>query len=104
MIATSQALYAELRKKAATSPDKLTTPCTICDGQGAFPCLMCEKNRGKCPECRGDGRQSGEYCRTCIGDGQCFMCAGTGKMLCVFCDDGLVDLRVPSPPRTIALD
>lgn len=104
MIASNQVLYAELRKKAATSADKLTTPCTICDGQGAFPCLMCEKHRRKCPECRGEGRLAGELCSVCIGDGKCFMCSGTGSMLCPFCDDGMVDLRVPPPTRTIPLD
>jgi hypothetical protein len=33
-----------------------------------------------------------------VGTGKCFRCAGSGKMGCPFCNDGMIEARGPSPP------
>jgi hypothetical protein len=102
MIATNSELYRQLRLKASTSPHGVT-PCTICDGLSYMHfCVMCKKNDGKCPTCKGTGLITvNDYCPTCTGSGKCYICNGTGRMLCAFCDDGMIDIRRPPPSMSV---
>lgn len=105
VITTNQPLYKALRELAANSPGGVT-PCTICDGNSYLKsCVMCEHNDGKCPSCKGSGRTAhNAYCPVCVGSGKCFVCPGTGRMLCPFCDDGMIDLRRAPPATTIPIE
>lgn len=76
------------------------TPCTICDDSFLKFCLICDHaSDGKCPECHGTGHLLGnEICPACSATGKCFMCAGTGKMPCPFCDQrGMIYYKSPAP-------
>ena len=98
--------YKDLRARAAASRDG-KTPCTICDGHGLMDsCFLCGST-GMCPTCKGTGKlslTSDELCPTCLGSGKCYRCAGTGKMVCPFCDDGIVDIHAAPPPNLLPLD
>jgi hypothetical protein len=101
VLTTNQQAFLALREKAKRSPTE-ETPCTLCDGKGYMHfCLIC-RNRGICETCRGAGRNGfGEPCSVCLGTRKCFYCFGSGKMLCPFCDDGMITARGPLPPRTM---
>ena len=97
VLQTNAAKFQQLRALAAASAQG-QTPCNICDGLSYMPCILCPNTDGKCVNCNGGGRTpSAEYCPACIGSGQCFLCTGAGKMLCPFCDDGMIDLRHELP-------
>ena len=105
VITTNRPLYLALRTHAARSPGGLT-PCTICDGKSYLSgCVMCDQPRGKCPSCKGTGRTVNKaYCPVCVGSGKCFLCTGVGRMLCPFCDDGMIDVRRAPPATTIPIE
>jgi hypothetical protein len=93
VLRTNQALFESLQRQAASSRNG-ETPCTICDGFSYLRyCVICNRNDGLCPSCGGTGEASGSgnaLCPTCEGTGKCYGCNGAGKMLCPFCDDGMV--------------
>ncbi|MDB6067292.1 MAG: hypothetical protein JWR26_3500 [Pedosphaera sp.] len=97
--------FQALRKESATSKDQQVR-CTICDGDGYFDhCILCLHNDGKCITCQGTGRVFGtDYCPSCLGSGKCFLCAGRGKMACLFCDDGIISFKNPLPPEKMPGD
>jgi hypothetical protein len=103
LIAANWEAYQTLRAQAAANVSG-TTPCTICDGRGSMAvCFLCG-NSGKCPTCFGTGKISGtELCPTCLGTGKCFLCGGTGKMTCPFCDDGIIYKTLPPPPQMLPI-
>lgn len=105
LITTNRPLYLALRAQAAKAPGGVT-PCTICDGKSYLSgCVMCDQHRGKCPSCQGTGRTVNQnYCPVCVGSGKCFSCNGIGRMLCPFCDDGMIDVRRPPPATTIPIE
>lgn len=91
--------YQNLHAAAGRNPT-LETPCTICDDSFLKFCLICDShNNGKCPECHGTGHLlGGDICPACSATGLCFMCAGTGKMPCPFCDQrGMIYYDRPPP-------
>jgi DnaJ-class molecular chaperone len=81
------------------------TPCTICDDSFLKFCLLCDSsNNGQCPECHGKGRlHSDEICPACSATGKCFMCAGTGKMPCPFCDQRGMIYHASPPPSFVPI-
>ena len=98
LLATNWPAFMELRQQAARTPTR-ETPCTLCDGNGfeSF-CILCPEREGKCVSCRGSGHiTSEEICPTCLGNGKCYLCFGSGKMLCPFCNNGVIEFRRPSP-------
>lgn len=101
-------VFEELRKQAALSPDKYV-PCTICDAKGILElCVVCD-HTGKCPTCRGKGRDVDGPCPVCLGNGKCFLCFGSGKMPCPFCQSQLLRREVitadtPKPPNEIPIN
>jgi hypothetical protein len=103
VISTNRALYLALREQAAKSPNG-QVPCTICDSKSYMRgCVVCEIP-GKCPACKGSGRTPNrEWCPVCVGSGKCFLCSGIGRMLCPFCDDGMIDFRRPPPATTMPI-
>lgn len=103
LLAANREAFQALRQKAAASPTH-TVACTLCDGRGVMgTCLLC-KHSGKCVDCDGTGRSSGEeYCPTCLGNGKCYLCFGGRKMTCPYCDDGVMSLKVP-PPTSLPVD
>jgi len=105
LLATNSAAFIALRKRAAQSPTG-ETPCTLCDGGGyQHYCVLCPEAKGKCATCKGSGMFSAkEYCPTCLGTGKCFLCFGTGKMSCPFCNDGMVSLKWPLPPARLPIN
>lgn len=99
LINSNLAVFQDLRGLAAHSHGN-ETHCTICDGVGRMHfCILCDHNDGKCLTCRGTGRYLGNTCPTCRGTGKCYLCSGTGKMGCPFCDDGTIYANAPFPPR-----
>ena len=105
LITTHHPLYLALRQQAAKLPGGVT-PCTICDGKSYLSgCVVCDHNNGKCPSCKGSGRTvNHNYCPVCVGSGKCFVCNGIGRMLCLFCDDGMIDIRRAPPATTIPIE
>lgn len=104
MIATNTPIYLTLHR--AASQDELhETPCTICDGKGYMHyCILCESSKGQCVTCQGTGlTATGGDCPVCLGKKKCYLCYGTGKMPCVFCDDGTVTLRTITPPKGLPI-
>jgi hypothetical protein len=99
VISNNWPAFQALRRQAAAAPTR-TTPCTLCDSKGYMGiCVLC-RNRGKCPTCAGTGKaRENEYCPSCLGTGKCYLCFGTGKMPCPFCDDGMITLKWPFPPK-----
>ncbi len=101
LLMTHSSEFYALKKKAATLPGGVT-PCTLCDGEGYMAdCIACNNSDGKCVTCNGTGTLSNgdEICPTCVGAGNCYLCNGFKKMLCPFCDDGMIDVQVPLPPE-----
>lgn len=103
VLTTNQATYLALREQAKSEGGK--TFCTICNGDGrATFCVVCDDHPTKCPDCKGSGRGFGvELCYTCEGSGLCALCGGTARMLCAFCDDGMILTRRPPPSYAIPL-
>jgi hypothetical protein len=94
--------YQSLVVKAGLSPNQ-TIRCTICIDSFLMFCLICDShNNGKCGECHGSGHLTGdEICPSCSSTGVCFLCAGTGKMPCPFCDQrGFIHVGRPAPSWT----
>ena len=104
LLATNSSAFTALRKRAAQSRTG-ETPCTLCDGGGYLHyCVLCPGAKGKCPTCKGSGQLSEkENCPTCEGNGKCFLCFGTGKMSCPFCNDGMISLEWPLPPARMPI-
>ncbi|MBI2517264.1 MAG: hypothetical protein HYV95_10150 [Opitutae bacterium] len=96
--------YQNLHAAAGRSP-ALETPCTICDDSFLKFCLICDgHNDGKCPECHGSGHlPGGDICPACSDTGKCFMCAGTGKMPCPFCDQRGMVYFDHAPPSFVPI-
>ncbi|MEY2430182.1 MAG: cyclic di-GMP phosphodiesterase [Verrucomicrobiota bacterium] len=103
LIATNWQVFQALRQQAAASP-KSAIACTICDGGGSLDfCILCEHS-GKCVSCQGSGKTShGDDCPACRGSGKCYLCFGSGKMLCPFCDDGIISSHGPAPGEEMPL-
>ncbi len=98
-------LLVALRQQAANLPTG-EIRCTLCDGRGTMrSCVLCSGYKGKCVTCNGSGKLSDlEDCPTCLGDGNCFLCAGTRKMTCPFCDDGMMSANRPMPSGRMPID
>jgi hypothetical protein len=96
--------FMELREKAAHLKNG-ETPCTICDGKGYMhSCILCTEKQGVCVACKGTGKTLvGDPCPVCLDTGKCFLCFGSGKMLCPFCNDGMIDAKWPPPPRQMPI-
>lgn len=94
------------RAKALAGKPNAEVRCTICSGDHYLRfCLLCRELNGKCRNCEGTGRIFvTEYCDWCIGSGKCFLCAGYGKMLCPFCDDGVIDPKLPPPGNELKVE
>ena len=104
VISTNWETFQALRRKAAESPHQETS-CTLCDGKGHMhSCVLCRDHPGKCVTCGGTGRQFDEMCPACLGKGKCYLCFGGGKMICPFCDDGVIGLKTPPPPREMPVN
>ncbi len=101
VLATNKPTFEWLRHQADQSPSQ-SAQCTICNGSGTFAfCILCD-NSGKCPSCKGRGVGNySEICPTCLGVGKCFLCAGSGRMTCHYCDDGTISRRLPPPPTSL---
>ncbi len=108
VVQANRQTFEDLRREAAHSQDKLV-PCTICDAKGVVDlCVVCE-HTGKCPTCRGTGKDFGEVCPTCQGSGKCFLCFGAGKMPCPFCQSlplrkEVITPDTPDPVAEIPID
>lgn len=100
--------FKALREAAVQWPLK-KIPCTICDAKGVLDlCVVCE-HTGKCPTCRGTGKNFDEICAACSGSGKCFLCSGSGKMPCPFCQSSplwmeLITAGTPDPAAEIPID
>lgn len=98
-------LFEELRRNAKQSPNK-QVPCTICDTKGILDfCVICDHS-GKCPDCKGIGKNEAWVCPTCQGTGNCFYCNGLKKMPCPFCQSHsykreVITTETPDPPNEI---
>ena len=104
MIATNTPIYLTLHR-AASQDEHHETPCTICDSKGYMHyCILCESSKGQCVTCQGTGlTATGGDCPVCLGKKKCYLCYGTGKMPCVFCDDGTITLRTINPPKVLPI-
>src|SRR6185369_4886925 len=102
LAANSQA-FATLRHQSEVSPDG-DAHCTICDGRGTMDfCVLCE-NSSKCPSCKGTGKGlRDEICPACMGVGKCYLCSGSGRMPCLYCDDGTISRKGPLPLTSLPL-
>ena len=97
--------YQELRRQAALTKHKMVD-CTICGGDTYMDyCLFCNGDSdGLCSECEGTGKYIvDDICPPCKGTGKCYLCSGTGMMMCLFCDDGNIDLALPPHYETMIL-
>lgn len=107
-IRTNTPTYLALVERAKALKGKLGAEvrCTICSGDHYVPyCVLCRDLKGKCRNCEGTGRiLATEYCPWCVGSGRCFQCQGVGKMLCPFCDDGVIDPTRPPPPNELKVE
>lgn len=107
-IRTNTPTYLVLVERAKALKGKLggEVRCTICSGDHYVPyCVLCRELKGKCRNCEGTGRIfATEYCPGCIGSGKCFLCQGVGKMLCPFCDDGMIDPTRPPPTNELKVE
>jgi len=94
-----------LREQAGHAPTG-ETPCTLCDGAGYMHyCVLCADSHGKCITCQGKGSlPSNELCPTCLGTAKCYLCFGTGRMSCPFCNDGMISRRWRMPPNNMPVD
>jgi hypothetical protein len=102
---TNSPAFTALREKAARSPNG-EIACTLCDGKGYMhSCVLCLEDSGKCATCKGSGKvPPDEYCPTCLGTGKCYLCFGTGKMSCPFCNDGMIGIRWRMPPNSMPIE
>jgi DnaJ-class molecular chaperone len=105
LISAHTKTFLALRQQAALSP-KGEARCTLCDGRGTIdPCVLCADRHGRCVSCNGTGKlKVDEYCPACLGSGNCFLCAGTRKMTCPFCDDGIITANRPMPSERMPID
>jgi hypothetical protein len=105
LLASNWPAFLTLREQAAHTPTG-ETPCTLCDGAGYMPlCLLCGDHKGKCVTCDGKGtRLANELCPTCLGNAKCYLCFGTGKMSCPFCNDGTISVRWRMPPTSMPIE
>jgi len=104
MLQANRAKYAALQQQLASSKTH-TVHCTICNGLGELRCSLCTAHPGKCATCGGSGYDSqGNVCATCLGSGRCFLCSGTRKMNCIYCNDGMIDEHTPAPPASAPLN
>ena len=97
--------YQELRRQAKLTKHQMVD-CTICGGDTYLDyCLFCHGDSdGVCSECEGTGEYFiDDLCPACLGTGKCYMCSGTKIMMCLFCDDGSIDLALPPHYQTIDL-
>ncbi len=104
VVRTNYPRYKELMAIAGTNGVG-EVACDICDGLSYMEyCIICREDPTRCPDCRGTGKEkNGAICSTCLGNGRCFICSGSGRMLCPFCDDGMIELVHPRPPNQIPL-
>ena len=99
VLITNQEAYQLLLAQAQKS-DRGEVTCTICDGFSYMPCVLCTHHDGKCIDCRGAAYiRSGVLCPSCLGSGKCYLCTGSGKMFCPFCDDGMILKQWPAPAK-----
>jgi hypothetical protein len=104
LLETHRATYEKLLHAAAAAP-RGEVPCTICDGFSYMPCLLCKGHNRKCVTCGGTGHDvSDEFCPSCLGTGKCYLCSGSGKMFCPFCNDGMVDTHSHPPRKSPPID
>ncbi len=105
VISANRDAFQTLRKAAQESPNK-EVPCTICDGKGYMHfCILCGDKKGKCVTCNGGTTSHfGELCPTCSSPGKCFLCHGSGKMHCPYCDDGMIKPNGPPPPKEMPIN
>jgi hypothetical protein len=97
LVRSNMPAYHDLYAKAKEAPNGEVL-CTICDTLSYMPCIMCRNRDGKCTTCNGSGRRGrDEYCPSCLGTGRCYLCTGSGKMFCPFCDDGMIKVKWPLP-------
>lgn len=105
LLASNWPTFLTLREQAARSPTG-EAPCTLCDGAGYMQlCILCRDHRGKCVTCDGKGtRLANELCPTCLGNAKCYLCFGTGRMPCPFCNDGTISIRWRMPPDRMPIE
>jgi len=97
LLTTHHAAYLGLLEQARKTPHG-EVPCTLCDGFSYMPCAMCKDHDGKCVKCHGSGTDGLDVlCPACLGSGKCYLCNGSRKMFCPFCDDGMIQVRRPPP-------
>jgi hypothetical protein len=97
-VQTNKATYLKLLEEAKHAANGKVV-CSICNYTSYIPCAMCKDHDGKCTTCGGTGSDVGhEFCPSCSGKGKCYLCNGSGKMFCPFCDDGMI--RTDWPPPT----
>lgn len=105
MLLTNRSTLLALRTKVAEG-HLYETPCTICDSKGDMHfCVLCRNNDGHCPACEGTGRSyTGGDCPACLGTKKCHLCHGSGKMPCLFCDDGMIPNIALEIPQEMPLN
>ena len=94
--------YSQIKELTSQSLEKNSgkIDCSICEQTDFLDvCIACDGNNGICIECQGSRTFFGEPCPPCLGSGKCFLCAGTGRMECVFCKDGTFLTDQPLPPQ-----
>jgi len=103
LISANTETYHKLRQEVALTGTHVQ--CTICNGSGRMSgCTLCAHD-GKCVSCNGKGiKWHGEVCGACVGSGKCYLCLGTGKLNCVFCFDGEIELHLPAPPLRMPVE
>jgi len=108
VIETYQPEFEILRAAARQSPAR-KVPCAICSAKGVLDlCVVCDRT-GECPTCHGTGKYYDGICPTCVGSGKCFVCFGSGKMPCPFCQSlplmkEVITTETPDPPRDIPIN
>lgn len=105
ILRTNWNTFLALRQEAAHDRSG-QTHCTLCDGKGFQDyCVLCSENPGKCVSCKATGRTvNGQTCPTCLGNKQCFLCFGSGRMLCPFCNNGVIEFRRALPSGYMPTD
>lgn len=103
LVTANTEIYHKLRQEVALSGKH--AQCTICNGSGRMNvCTLCAHD-GKCVSCNGKGiKWHGEVCGACVGTGRCYLCLGSGKLNCLFCNDGEVSLDLPIPPLRMPVE
>ena len=104
VVETNQGRYQQLLLQAHQQA-RGEVACTICDGLSYMACVMCAHHDGKCATCEGRKYLTQDvYCPTCLGSGRCYLCCGSGKMFCPFCDDGMIKYGRPPPSSSPPLE